>query len=302
MENYTKEFSGREFSSDDLELIKSVTSEYPKLSPTELAATICELIGWVQTNGKPKLTQCLSFLYELEKEGVVKLPERKKSNRNNAQPQQLPTDNAHWLDTSEISECNNIQLDIVRPGEKLQRWRYYLNQYHCLKDPHVYGAQIRYMIKSDTGQDLGCLLFSAASWALASRDKLIGWTPEDRKERLHLIVNNSRFLLLPWVHINCLASRALSLASKRLPGDWLETYSYAPVLIETFVDVSKYKGTCYKAANWLYIGETLGRGRNDYSHEQALSRKAIFLYPLQHNYINVLNGITPCKLLKADAL
>lgn len=303
MENTIIEFSGRKFAGDDIGLIKAIVVEYPNLSRSELAATICELIGWVQTNGNPKLTQCLSLLDKLDSEGIVNLPGRRNGSKAGRQSaEHVQRDTTYVVDDSKVSECGGIKLEIVRPGEELRRWRFYMNNYHELKDPHVYGAQLRYMIKSGTGRDLGCLLFSAASWALAPRDGLIGWNSETRKTHLHLIVNNSRFLLLPWVHVKFLASQALSMAVKRLPRDWMEAYSFSPVLIETFVDISKYNGTCYKAANWVHIGDTLGRGRNDRLHEQVLTRKAIYLYPLQKDYISVLNGYTPYKTVSLDEL
>ncbi len=139
----------------------------------------------------------------------------------------------------------------------MARWRAYINRYHILKYKSVFGSRLQYFIKSgDT--ELGCLQFSASSWALSERDKWIGWTVDDRKARLNLIVNNSRFLIFPWVHIRNLASKALSLAAKQIQDDWLRQYCYAPVLMETFVDLAHFKGTCYKAANWYILAKPKG--------------------------------------------
>jgi hypothetical protein len=173
-----------------------------------------------------------------------------------------------------------------------------VSNYHELGDPHVYGSQIRYIIKSEE-QDLGCLLFSGSSWALEPRESWIGWTPEEKKRHLHLIVNNSRFLILPWVRVKNLASRALSMAARRLQKDWLEHYCYAPVLLETFVDYP-YKGTSYKAANWIYLGETKGRGRNDRNKEYALTQKSIYVLPLQKDFRAILKGEKPFKAVNPD--
>jgi hypothetical protein len=159
---------------------------------------------------------------------------------------------------------------------------------------------MRYFVTSD-GVDLGCMLFSASSWALAPREDWIGWTLEDRKARLHLVVNNSRFLLLPWVRVRNLASRALSLAARQLQGDWLEEYLYAPVLLETFIDAT-HTGACYKASNWIYLGETQGRGRNDRDHGKRLSRKSIYVLPLQRDFRAVLKGEKPCKAVDPDGI
>jgi hypothetical protein len=132
------------------------------------------------------------------------------------------------------------------------------------------------------------------------RDKWTGWSAEDRKQRLHLIVNNSRFLILPWVHIKNLASKALATAARQIQNDWLKEYCYAPVLLETFVDLEHFRGTCYKAANWTYLGETQGRGRMDRRNEGGLSRKAVFMYPLQKDFKECLRGEKPYKVVNPD--
>jgi len=202
------------------------------------------------------------------------------------------------IEPKAIYEYGAISLEIVYPGKRLAQWREYVSSYHKLGDPRVLGSQMRYMITTE-GQDLGCLLFSASSWALAPREKWIGWTAEERKAHLSLIVNNSRFLILPWVHVKNLASRALSMAARRIQLDWLAEYCYAPVLLETFVE-PPYKGTCYKASNWIYLGETQGRGRNDRNNEWALTQKSIYVLPLQRDFRDVLKGIKPCKAVNPD--
>jgi len=190
-------------------------------------------------------------------------------------------------------------LEIARAGTDLKRWRHYVNGYHMLGDKQVFGSRLAYFIKSRE-TILGYLQFSASSWALSTRDDWIGWKVQDRKQRLHLIVNNSRFLILPWVNIKNLASKVLSLAIKQLQEDWLREYCYAPVLLETFVDTSHFAGTCYKASNWTYLGETQGRGRMDREKEYALTRKAIYMYPLQKDFKDGLKGIKPCKTVNPD--
>jgi hypothetical protein len=138
--------------------------------------------------------------------------------------------------------------------------------------------------------------FSASAWSLEERDKWIGWTREDKKVRLHLIINNSRFLIFPWVHIKNLASKALSLAAKQIQEDFLRKYCYAPVLLETFVDTEKYQGISYKAANWIYLGKTKGSGRSG-RKKDILSRKSIFVYPLQDDFKECLKGEKPYKVV-----
>jgi len=136
---------------------------------------------------------------------------------------------------------------------------------------------------------LGAIGFSAAAWALRPRDSIIGWSKDQRTKRLNEVVNNSRFLILPWVNVKNLASKVLGLSVKQLPVDWLTKYSYKPVLIETFVEKERFLGTCYKAANWLYIGDTQGRGKWDQKNDHAVPIKAIYIYPLNKNYSDLLN-------------
>ena len=291
-----REFSNRIFTEVEIGLIKEVTATYPKLSQAELANTVCELIGWTQINGKPKTVQCMQFLRRLAEDGELTLPAL--NERAGANLKGIETGTAKdlsWVNTSVMRECGFISLEIIHPGEGLRQWRTYMSTYHRLGDPKVYGSQVRYMIKAEDGRDLGCMLFSASSWSLMPRDEWIGWSPTDRKSRLHLVINNSRYLIFPWIRVSNLASRALSMAVRRVQQDWLEAYCFAPALIETFVDSALYKGTCYKAANWIYLGETQGRGRSDRERECVLTRKSIYVYPLQRNFRSVLKGEKPWK-------
>ncbi len=299
MDNTIRVFSGRTFSPEDIEMIRWARKSYPNLGRYELAGTVCELIGWNTLSGKAKNMPCLDFLEKLEAEGVIQLPPLKRPFRKKS--------TAHIpniaFNTAEIkgaaAEYEPIQLYAVKPGTELKRWRAYIDQYHILGDKRVFGSRIYYFVKSDE-TELGCMQFSASSWALEERDRWIGWTVDDRKARLHLVVNNSRFLIFPWVHVRNLASRALSIAAKQIREDWLREYCYAPVLLETFVDLQHFKGTSYKAANWICLGETKGRGRMDRHKEYALSRKAIFTYPLQDDFRAVLKGEKPCKAVDPD--
>lgn len=301
MDNTIRVFSGRTFSSEDIELIKWTRNKYPKLSRSEFAKTICEFLDWNTQAGKAKLPQCLEFLEILESEGILTLPE--KSASGGYRKKRVSTEEINIKSNIEINgsvkDFEPITLEIAKPGESLKRWKSYVDKYHMLGDKSVFGCRLQYFIKSgDT--ELGCIQFSASSWALKEREKWIGWTIDDRKNRLNLIVNNSRYLIFPWVHIKFLASKALSLAAKQIQKDWLKEYFYAPVLLETFVDLEYFKGTCYKAANWKYLGETQGRGRMDINHNKVLSKKAIFMYPLQDDFKAVLKGEKPFKVVNPD--
>jgi hypothetical protein len=232
---------------------------------------------------------------------MIILPEKgryKKREQNlNKRSDELKPDKPQ--ETHEVTKCGAVELEIARRGIDSARWTKYVADYHTLGMRNMHGAQLRYFVVSE-GVELGCMLFSASSWALSERERWIGWDIEDRKARLELIVNNSRFLIFPWVRIRNLASKALSLAARRIQDDWLKEFCYAPVLLETFVDTSLYFGTCYKAANWEFIGETKGRGRMDRHTERALSVKAIYMYPLQRDFREVLRGEKPAKAVTPE--
>ena len=295
MDNTIREFSGRTFSPEDIETIKWTRNEYPKLSRYEFAGTVCEFLGWITPAGRAKQIQCVAFLEKLEAEGIIQLPPYDTTRQNKCRVKRKE----YQFDTSEIkgevSEYEPIGLVIARPGEELKRWRAYVNNYHILGDKQVFGSRLQYFIKREE-TELGCMQFSASSWSLEERDKWIGWTKNDRKVRLHLIVNQSRFLIFPWVHIRNLASKALSLASKQIQQDWLREYCYAPVLLETFVNTEKYQGISYRAANWIHLGETKGAGRT--GREGTRSKKAIFMYPLQNDFRAYLKGEKPYKVVE----
>jgi len=289
--NIVGEFSGRTITTDDMELIKWVRNTYPNLSRNELAGTVCELIGWVTPAGGAKIPQCMTFFSQMEAEGKLELPiiRAKKPSSGKEKPLIASADTLQ-----EITHVGDIDLSIARPGVDMQKWRNYINTFHMLGDKMAFGSRLYYFIRSD-GRDLGCLQFSASSWALEPRDKWIGWSVEDRKRRLFLIVNNSRFLILPNVRIKNLASKVLSLAAKQIKIDWEREFGYVPVLLETFVDTAYHIGTIYSASNWIHLGHTKGRGRMDSHHDSLLSSKAIFVYPLRSDFVEVLKGYKSYK-------
>lgn len=296
-----KTFSGREFTEIDIDLIKEITRMYPGLSRKELAQTICENIEWQTHSGTYKYQQCKDFLEILSEEGIIKLPPKQIQRKHDRQLHdskgfELPEPKGI---EGEVKDIEPIELIIARAGVDLKRWRKYIDKYHILGDKYVFGSQLHYFIKAKD-QELGCIQFSASSWALAKREEWIGWDLEDRKKRLHLIINNSRYLIFPWVKIKNLASKVLSLAAKQIQKDWLREYCYAPVMLETFVDIEKYKGTSYKAANWRYLGQTAGRGRMDKHHKNPVSPKAIYMYALEKDFRAYLKGEKPYKVVKPD--
>lgn len=297
MDDNIRVFSGRAFSPKDIEMIQWVSRTYPKLSRRELASTICEFLDWLTPTGKPKIQQCTSFLVELESEDIITLPPKQAQGRGSDKLVVVDFDTSEI--TGDIKLYEPLRLKIARPGKEQKRWKSYVNQYHMLGYQKVFGSRLCYFIQSGE-KELGCIQFSASAWALEDRDDWIGWSIEDKKERLHLVINNSRYLIFPWVKVKNLASKALALAARRIQDDWLREYCYAPVLLETFVDSEHFQGTCYKAANWIYLGQTKGLGRASRSKRPSLSKKDIYVYPLQKDFRACLNGEKPYKVVNPD--
>lgn len=291
------EFSGRTFTTEEIDLIKWVIKTYSGLSVSELASTICELIDWTTPAGSAKMGQCITFLEQLEKEGVLKLPLRVVRSKNKRKKVKIEFDTTKIA--GDVKSFTPIELVTVRGGDDLKRWGAYIEQYHMLGYKNQFGSRLQYFIKSGE-LELGCIQFAASSWALKDRDDWIGWGIEDKKQRLNLIINNCRYLIFPWVQIPNLASKALSLAIKQIEEDWLREFCYAPVLLETFVDRQHFKGTCYKASNWIYLGQTKGNGRNSTEHKPNRSKKDIYVYPLEKNFRDFLKGEIPYKVVNPN--
>jgi hypothetical protein len=181
---------------------------------------------------------------------------------------------------------------VVATRKDARLWKEYIHRYHYLGYRPLAGAQLRYFIQSPIGL-LGALSFSAAAWKIAPRDQWIGWNDTQRRQNLQLIVGNSRFLIFPWVKSKNLASKILALAARQLPADWQLKHGYSPVLLETFVETQRFSGTCYKAAGWIYVGQTQGRGKCDRYNQSWLPRKDILLYPLCIDFRQKLHQLTP---------
>jgi hypothetical protein len=181
-----------------------------------------------------------------------------------------------------------IHVEPTTTTESMRLWNEYVERYHRLHYKRPFGAHQRYFIMDNWKRRLGCLLFASSAWALAERDRWIGWTQRDRELKLNLVVANTRFLIFPWVQIKNLASTALSLAAKRIRRDWESRYGYAPVLLETFVEPDHYRGISYQAANWIQLGVTSGRGRTGRKPKHLLAPKLIFVYPLIDSFRSFL--------------
>jgi hypothetical protein len=282
-------YCGKEFSTDDLQRIGMIIKENPDTNRTGISRLVCEEFHWYKPDGKLKDMSCRVALLRMEQDGIIKLPpSQKRNNKGKRHIKHTAATAPGPVITSSAGKLHNLKISLVKTKPISYLWNEYIDRYHYLGYKPLPGAQLRYMVCSEN-KVLALLGFGAAAWKVAARDQFIGWTHEKRKSKLHLIVNNARFLILPWVRSRNLASKILGLVSKRLPFDWEDRYCYKPVLMETFVECNRFSnGACYKAANWKYVGITKGRGKLDQKHEAKLPKKHIFLYPLDGQFRQLL--------------
>ena len=275
----------RKITAEDLELIRWTARRFRALSRTELAETLCENLPWKAPNGRPKIAACVGLLQRLATAGEIALPAPRLKGRPVARAERRGTAPASPVVHGTLAALRPVRVEPV-PAEQGPAWNAMMAGYHPLGFRRAFGTHQKYWVQdAATGRPrvLGGLLFAAAAKALAVRDAWIGWSAAERRRGLHRIVANSRYLLLPDVVVQHLASHVLALALRRLPGDWARRYGFTPALVETFVERPR-AGTCYRAANWLYLGETAGRGRQDRRHARAVPIKTVWVYPLGRDW------------------
>lgn len=281
-------FCGREFSASELALIREVVENCLGLSRMELAHTVCELVDWARPSGRLKARECREFLEQLDATGWLRLPDKrpgKPPGTRTRVPRTAHGEPGPPLE-GEVGEVGPIVLEPVREARERQLFRELIGRYHYLGHAVPFGAHLRYTVwASQPGRAVvGCLQFSSPAWRMAVRDQWIGWDDAMRRRNLQRVVNNSRFLILPWVRVRNLASTVLALAARVVAREWPVRYGVAPVLLETLVDRDRYRGTCYRAANWIEVGVTTGRGRMDRAHRwHDHAPKAVLVCPLAHD-------------------
>lgn len=279
-------YCGREFTDEDIKLIKQLIASDPRIYRQKLSQKFCEEVGWRKHDGGLKEMSCRVAFLRMQEDGHISLPAPRRAHCRAGTKRTLLAEPQPEIQ----KKAGEYELEItVVNKDNSALWNEYIERYHYLGYTPLPGAQLRYFIKS-ADQILALLGFGAAAWKTAPRDKYIGWDAQTRKKNLHLIVNNARFLILPWVCSKNLGSKILSMISKRISADWQERYNYAPLLLETFVEKQRFQGTCYKAANWICVGDTQGRGKPDIRHECKLPVKSVWLYPLRKDFRKGLTG------------
>jgi hypothetical protein len=251
----------------------------------ELANTVCELLGWKRLLGSLKNRECGEFLEKLESKGLLQLPQ-KRAGRPVGSRTEVPVTERGEPGAPLVGSAGavgRIELEQVRTEGERRWFRDLIGRYHYLGHAVPMGAHLRYLVFASHPEKaiVGCVQFSSAAWHMAARDRWIGWDDATRARNLQRVVSNSRFLLLPWVRVKNLASRVLSLAARQVVADWQERYGLQPLLAETLVDPARYRGTSYRAANWIELGITSGRGNMDGPHgRKGVAPKTVFVYPL----------------------
>jgi len=299
----TYRYCARDFSPDDINLIRRLIAARPPRHRADLSRRVCDELGWVRPDGQRKDMSCRVAMLRMDRDGLINLPAPLTKNGNGRiKPRSTAFGNEGAPVNCSTRSLGKIVLQPVSRGKSSSLWNELIERYHYLGYTPLAGAQLRYLVYGappqktellgETGDPvlLAALSFSASAWMTGARDNFIGWNIAARKGNLHLVVNNSRFLILPWVNVKNLASKILGLACRQLQDDWLSRYNYAPVLLETFVERDRFRGTCYRAANWIKVGETQGRGKSNKRHIQLEPIKDVYVYPLKSNFREILQS------------
>lgn len=269
---------GRKIASRELDEIEETIRLFPRLSRSELAATICEHLQWLTASGSYKMDACMKLLEKLEAGGFVRLPGKREGyqGKRSLKPIFLTSRTEPRDDiVGNLSELGSVRVEVIKDKKSRGLCNEYISRYHYLGYKKPFGYFQRYFVVSERGL-LGCIMFAGAAKALAVRDKWIGWTEKQRLRNL------------AWVRVKNLASHVLGQAARRVKDDWLERWGYSPVLVETFIDPQHYLGSCYKAANWQYLGMSSGEGLIRKGKSYSTSAKMFFVMPLVKDFRSVL--------------
>lgn len=275
---------GRKVSAEEIAHVREVVELVSGLSRTELTHTLCDHLGWVTASGQHKMAACSKLLERLEELGVIRLPGKRDLGPGRSREKSLTARTAPSAEVcGELGDLGPVRLERVSGGERTALWNEYVERHHPLGYRRPFGCTLRYFIESSCGL-LGCVLLAGAARAIAVRDEWIGWTESLRLRNLPWVINNSRFLIFPWVKVKHLASHVLGQLARRVEQDWAECWGYRPVLMETFVDPLHFQGVCYQAAGWTLLGQTTGRGLRRPGRHYNSTPKLVFVRPLVRDF------------------
>lgn len=276
---------GRRITASDIDSIRNLIHSNPSWNRTRISKELCLLWDWRRASGEVKDIACRSLLRKLEQLGYIRLP---KGVHKNDSPARRECIQRVLHSRIPIQCCLKnlypINVQLVENGYPYQLFKYFISSYHYLGWSGTVGENLKYLFFDVHERPLGCLMWGAAAWKVQPRDSYIGWSGEARVSNLSFVVNNNRFLILPWVRVPHLASHILGMVCRRLCADWQAKYHHPVYLAETFVEKNRFRGVCYQAANWVRVGQTQGRGKLDIKKEYRLPIKDIWLYPLEASF------------------
>lgn len=283
---------GRLITGEDIEFIRKVLAEHRDKGRTQISQVICREWGWVQANGRLKEVACREMLRRLDAEGVVVLPRGRRVGRLKGSGRRVVQSSLGFAPRAiegRLKDVLPIDVRMVRGTKEERLFRELVEQHHYLGYRQIVGEHLKYVAFSGK-RPVACVGWGGAAWKVGCRDDYIGWDRETRERNLQLVASNTRFLILPWVRVPHLASFLLGQQARVVSKEWEKLYAHPVVLLETFVDTSRFKGTCYRAANWLEVGKTQGRGKYDRFNEKKEPVKGVYVYPLRRDFRRILTG------------
>lgn len=280
----------RTITEEDIPPIQSTVDCHWDKGRKHISKVLCEAWDWRQPNGRLKDMACREALLTLKRKGLIYLPPRRNPANNEKRNQSVPVVEIQKVPLEGTpSDFEPVRLQLVRNTSLEPIYNSLIQQYHYLVYRQIIGNHLKYMAFIGE-QPVACLGWGSAAWSVKSRDSFIGWDKPTKENNLHFVANNTRFLILPWVSVKSLASKVLAINAKRIFDDWLKVYNYPLYLLETFVEQDRYKGTCYKAANWVRVGQTKGIAKRGHDHLFHGKIKDVYLYPLRKDFIKKLMG------------
>ncbi len=282
-------YRGKTITSEDIAFIRQLIAGNPQYSRCRLSEKLCTAWDWRQANGQLKAMVCRCMMLELERRGLIKLPPRRQTPHNPLANRRKPSkpDIDETPVKTTVKQITPLEIHQVRRTGSEKLFNSLVEHYHYLGYTQPVGEHLKYMVYAGE-KPIACFAFSSAPRHIGVRDRFIGWDKSLRQQNLHLMAYNSRFLVLPWVQVRHLASHLLGKITSRISTDWQQLYNHPVYYLETFVDTERFLGTCYKAANWTYLGKTTGRGKNDHTNRQNRSLKAVWGYPLHRKFKKLL--------------
>ena len=274
-------YRGRVVTEEDICFIKELIASHPDTSRRGLSKKLCEAWNWVQPNGQLRDMVCRGLMLELHRSGHISLPERNPLAAQRSKPAWTDVDQSPIAGS--VKMLGAVEIRQVRGTREEKLYNSLIEHYHYLGYCHPVGEQLKYVVYAQK-RPVACFAFSSAPRHIGCRDRFIGWTQEQRKNNIHLIGYNTRFLIVPWVQVKYLASHLLARMAKRIAGDWQDSYAHPLYLLTTFVDTERFTGSCYRAANWIYLGKTTGRGKDAQTKKVNRSIKAVWGYPLHKDF------------------